>query len=74
MLTKEQKLIITGFTGIMSVNNFGDFHEDVERRMGCSVWAHQFADKDFSNAVKELYRADFWAMVKEPETSIPNSY
>lgn len=59
--TKEQALTITGFTGV-SACNFGDFQEDVQKRMGMSVWTHQFADKAFADKVKELYRKDFIEM------------
>ena len=63
-LTKEQAIIITGFTGIASCA-FGDFQMDVEKRLGESVWTHQFGDKEFVEKVKELYRADFLAMLED---------
>ena len=62
--TKEQAIVITGFTGKLACK-FADFHEDVERRLGRPVFTHQFGDKDFSNKIEELYRADFLAMVDE---------
>lgn len=65
-LTKEQAIIITGFTGI-TATDFGTFHEDVEKRLGCPVWTHQFADKEFSNKIKDLYREDFLSIVYEGE-------
>lgn len=63
--TKEQAVVITGFTGIMAVKSFSDFHADVEKRMGQPVWTHQFGDKDFSDKVKDLYREDFLSMIGE---------
>jgi len=42
-LTKEQALAVTGYTGITALP-FGDFHGDVEQRLGHPVWTHQFAD------------------------------
>lgn len=57
-LTLEQAIIITGYTGITACS-FGDFHGDVERRLGRPVFTHEFADKKFSDNVKELYREDF---------------
>ena len=63
--TKEQALAIMGFTGI-TTTNFSTFHEDVEKRMGAEhgvervpVWTHQFADEEFSDKVKALYKDDF---------------
>ena len=57
-LTLEQAIIITGYTGITACS-FGDFHGDVERRLGRPVFTHEFADEKFSDNVKELYREDF---------------
>lgn len=61
-LTKEQAIVITGFTGVLACN-FGDFHEDVEKRFGRGVWTHEFADKKFAEEIKGKYRKDFLSMV-----------
>jgi hypothetical protein len=63
-LTKEQAIVITGYTGITACN-FGDFHGDVEKRLGHPVWVHQFGDKQFMEKIQELYRADFMEMVTQ---------
>jgi hypothetical protein len=59
--TKEQALVIMGFTGI-STTSFSTFHGDVEKRLGHPVWTHQFADNEFVDKVAEAYREDFLAM------------
>lgn len=64
-LTKEQAIVITGFTGRMATKDFGTFHKDVEARLGRPVWTHQFADKEFFDEIRELYRKDFLAMVED---------
>ena len=61
-LTKEQAIVITGFTGITACN-FGDFHGDVEKRIGHSVFTHQFGNKEFMEKVKDMYREDFLGML-----------
>jgi len=59
-LTKEQALVIMGFTGVTTVD-FGEFHEDVERRLGHPVMTHQFpALKD---KIKEAYRENFMKLI-----------
>jgi hypothetical protein len=63
-LTKEQAIVITGYTGITACN-FGDFQGDVEKRLGHPVWTHQFGDKEFVKKIQELYRADFMEMVTQ---------
>ncbi len=65
-LTKEQAVIITGFTGI-SACGFGIFHEDVEKRLGRPVWTHEFASKEFSEEIRELYREDYLAICYKGE-------
>ncbi len=62
--TKEQAIVITGYTGITACHFF-DFHNDIEERLGQPVYHHQFADKKFVGQIKELYREDFLAMIQE---------
>ena len=62
-LTKEQSIVITGFTGILACD-FSDFHAEVEARLGHPVWTHQFGDKDFAeNTIKPLFKKDFLKIV-----------
>jgi len=60
--TKEQAIIITGFTGKLACR-FSDFHGDVERRLGRPVFTHEFGNQKFAEEVEELYRRDFLEMV-----------
>ena len=60
-LTKEQAIILTGFTGVMCCP-FAYFQADVERRMGRPVFTHELADATTAAAIKELYREDFLAL------------
>lgn len=62
-LTKEQAIVITGFTGIVACS-FADFHADVERRLGRSVFTHEFATNTFMEEVKDLYYKDFLSMLE----------
>lgn len=63
-LTKEQAIVITGFTGICACS-FSIFHEDVEKRMGRPIFTHEFGNKGMWEEIKELYRADFLALCFE---------
>ena len=60
-LTKEQAVIVSGFTGILC-GEFSDFHADVEKRLGRGVQTFEFGFKEFSAEVKRLYEADFIEM------------
>lgn len=64
--TKEQSIVITGFTGVTACH-FGDFHGDVEKRLGHPVFTHEFANKQFVEKIQELYRKDFLPMCGESE-------
>lgn len=57
--TLEQAIVIMGFTGISTVG-FSKFNEDVEKRLGRSVWTHQFPG--LKDEIKAAYRDDFIAM------------
>ena len=63
-LTKEQAIIISGYTGVL-ICNFADLHEDVEKRMGRPVWTHEFGDEAFAKQVQNLYCEDFTALAPE---------
>ena len=65
-LTKEQAIVITGFTGILACN-FSDFHEDVEKRLERPVFTHEFASHELTEEIKELYKKDFLSMLGEGE-------
>lgn len=67
-LTKEQQIVLTGFTGIMCCANFSDFHEEVEKRMGRPVWTHELGNEVVVAQVKELFREDFIAMIPRDES------
>ncbi|MBU0564914.1 MAG: hypothetical protein KJ890_15600 [Gammaproteobacteria bacterium] len=61
-LTKEQALIITGFTGIQCCQDFGDFHADVEDRLEMAIFTHQLPA--LADRIKDAYNDDFMAMMK----------
>ena len=63
-LTKEQAIIISGYTGFL-VCQFSDLQNDVEKRMGRPVWTHEFGDEIFTEKVEDLYREDFIALAPE---------
>lgn len=67
-LTKDQAIIITGFTGVTCCK-FSDLHYDVEARLGRPVWTHQFPELE--EEIKEAYREDFMAMLPSDDDEVP---
>lgn len=60
-LTKEQAIIISAYTGFIACN-FGDLHDAVEKKLGRSVWTHQFCDEDLLEEIRDAFRKDFLAI------------
>lgn len=61
-LTKEQAIIIMGFTGFTTTVKFGDFHEEVERRLGRPIFTHEFADEVVIDEITAAFKNDFISM------------
>lgn len=59
-LTKKQAIVITGYTGILAGNVFGDFHADLEKRLGRPVWTHEMPH--LKETISDLYKDDFLSM------------
>lgn len=56
-LTKEQALIITAYTGVMSCP-FSDFHEFAEKKLGRPIWTHEMGSEEFWKEIKEAIKED----------------
>lgn len=65
-LTKEQAIILTGYTGITCVP-MSDFQADVEKRLARPVWTHEFASEEFSEKIKEIYKEYFLKLCYQGE-------
>lgn len=57
-LTKEQGIILTGFTGKLCCK-FSDFHKDIEKRLKRTVFTRELASLD----TKEIYKEDFMKII-----------
>ena len=67
-LTKEQAIILTGFTGIPMVDEFAIFHEDVEKRLNRPVLTHEIPT--LADEIKQLYSDDFKKLVYFSEDKV----
>ena len=65
-LTKEQAVIISGYTGIACCN-FRHIHEDIEKRLGRPVYTHELGSEEIMNKIKDLYEDDFINLCYEGE-------
>ena len=67
-LTKEQAIILTGFTGISMVDESAIFHEDVEKRLNRPVLTHEIPT--LADEIKQLYSDDFKKLVYFSEDKV----
>lgn len=58
-LTKEQAIVITGYTGTLCCE-FSDLHEEVEKRLGRPVFTHEFPP--LKNEIADAFREDFLSL------------
>jgi len=61
-LTKEQGIVLTGYTGVMCCS-LADFHKDAEKRFDRSILSHEFGSKEMWIQVREIYKEDFLKLV-----------
>ena len=60
-LTKQQAIIISGYTGVICCK-FSDFRKDVEKRLGRQVYIHEFGNEVFMDLVRRTYNEDFFTI------------
>ncbi|WP_114193986.1 hypothetical protein [Edaphovirga cremea] len=61
-LTKQQCIILTGFTGVLH-GEFEWFHEDLEHRLGREVQTSELGYPEFIAECKLLYADDFESLM-----------
>lgn len=67
-LTKEQALIISGYTSVMAVNNMQDLMVEISRRLGREISSDEFLIPEFHAEFKEAFREDFFEIsYKNPD-------
>mgnify|MGYP003419132261 CR=1 FL=1 len=61
-LTREQAIIISGYTGLMCCK-FSLLQEDAQKRLGRPIWTHEFgSEAGLNETIQNLYKDDFIAM------------
>jgi hypothetical protein len=65
-MTKQEKLIMTAYTGILMID-FDEFHKFVQEKLNRPVWTHEFASDEFMTNLKEIVKEDFLKICTEEE-------
>lgn len=57
-MTKQEKLIVTAYTGILMVD-WGEFHKFAEELLGRPIYTHEFDKEEVTNEIVNAVREDF---------------
>ena len=63
-MTKEEKLIVSAFTGVL-MTDFSSLHKFIEEKLGRPVWTHELANKSVWDEIKGAVSKDFMELCKE---------
>lgn len=68
-LTKEQAIVISGYTMVL-ICEFDDLQKEIEKRLGCSVFSHQLLMLE--EQIKASFKEDFLALapIEEEVTNV----
>ena len=66
VMTEQEKIIATAYTGIMFVDDFGRVHEYIEQKLGRPVWTHELALPGMHEKIQNAVKDDFLQMIHEP--------
>ena len=61
-LTKEQAVILSAYTGILMCK-FSDFQKYAEKKLGRSIWTHEFASPDLTEELKLKSKDEFMQLL-----------
>lgn len=80
-MTKQEKIVVSAYTGILMCD-FDDLHQYIEEKLGRPVWTHELASSEVQDEIKKKTKADFLALcndgsgegtsVERPDNSIRN--
>ena len=65
-MTKEEKLIVSAYTGILMVD-FDELHKFIEKRLGRPVFTHELADELVCKEIEKAVKEDFLKLCEETE-------
>ena len=63
-MTKQEKLIVSAYTGILMVD-FHELHKFFEEKAGRPIFTHEFANEELVEELKDLVREDFMKLCEE---------
>lgn len=58
-LTKEQAIVISGYTGYLCLDDYQILIDDMEKRLNRHIYTDHFIRRKAREEIKELYAEDF---------------
>ena len=63
MITLEEAILLSAYTGFLLVQDFSDVHKFCEDTLGRSIWTHEFADKDVQKEIQDKLRPQIMKLI-----------
>lgn len=65
-MTKEEKLIVSAYTGVLMVN-FADLHKFIEEKLERQIFIHELCSDSLATELKIKVKQDFLRLCEENE-------
>ena len=65
-MTKEEKLIVSAYTGVL-MTNFGDLHKFIEEQLGRPVFTHELASEAVQQELQDKLKPKFLALCNDTQ-------
>lgn len=66
MLTNEEAILLSAYTGFLLVPDFSEVHKFCEDTLGRPIWTHDFADRIVQNEIREKLRPQIIELIQHP--------
>ena len=63
MITPEEAILLSAYTGFLLVQDFSDVHKFCEDTLGRPIWTHEFAHKDVQKEIQDKLRPQIMKLI-----------
>ena len=63
MITLEEAILLSAYTGFLLVQDFSDVHKFCEDTLGRPIWTHEFADEDAQKEIQDKLRPQIMKLI-----------
>ena len=66
MMTREEAILLSAYTGFLLVPDFSQVHKFCEDTLGRPIWTHEFADSDVQKEIREKLFPQIMDLIQNP--------